>query len=131
MKNQEKLRINSLSKEEFQEQLQEQLETTAKMVATTIYTQESIVGSPIWNKMLEAVKEFKRNGYKIVYHAPNEIIPELDEIAEKLIEGETESIVIILSDARLIKLPTLNCHHYHLIELLSDYPELKITYIEL
>lgn len=125
------MKKDKLSQKEFEAELQKQLEESAKQVATTVFKQDSIIGTPAWYEMLEAAAQFRRNGYKITYWAPNEIIPELDSIASKLVEGETESVVIILGDLRLTKLPSLSCHHYHTIELLTDFPRIKITYTEL
>jgi deoxyhypusine synthase len=121
--------VPQMSKEEFEAELQKHMKEAAASVGVTKHTYDvPIWESPVWEQLLGAVQAFKNNGYKITYWAPSEIIPQLDEIAVRLVENETESVVIITGDVNLCPLPALNCHHYHLITLL---PEFNVKYVEL
>lgn len=115
-----------LTQEEFEAELQRQLQDTTKMVASIKMINSPIWEFPIWQEMLNAVAEFKRNGYKITYWDPKETIFKASEFAVPLVEGETESVIIIAEPKA--KLPKLKCHHYHLITLAAT---LEIQYVEL
>ncbi len=116
-----------LTQEEFEVELQRLTAEASASIANPVLKQDSFVGSPKWEELLQLINNYKLSNYKICHYIPNEVIPELETLGTLLEDGEGEPYVVIVSDSMKLKdIPKCHAEHYITISL----PSLNITRID-